>query len=252
MEYNAYTLIKCLHTLEEHPEHINCLTISSNGQILVSSCYEVIRVWDLSKGELICQSKHHKYTIGFRLIVNPDLETFITDYSGCIEISDLLTGEIFKRFQVRYSAALAITPDGKTLFVGGSLEDDKTISVWDCGECAQACRMTYELIADGETVELGDRKYLLSPQDLAGLEVLPDLVKSGVSCLKIEGRLKSPEYVANVTKVYRQALDSVSSHQLAVNSRREQKDKDKYNLEMAFSRKISRKRDGLRELIIKN
>ncbi len=75
------------------------------------------------------------------------------------------------------------------------------------GECAQACRMTYELIADEETVNLGDRKYLLSPQDLAGLEVLPDLVKSGVSCLKIEGRLKSPEYVANATKVYREALD---------------------------------------------
>jgi putative protease len=77
------------------------------------------------------------------------------------------------------------------------------------GECAQACRMPYELIADGEVVDLGDRKYLLSPQDLAGLEVLPDLVKSGVSCLKIEGRLKAPEYVANVTHVYRQALDRV-------------------------------------------
>ncbi len=77
------------------------------------------------------------------------------------------------------------------------------------GECAQACRMPYELIVDGEVMNLGDRKYLLSPQDLAGLEVLPDLVKSGVACLKIEGRLKSPEYVANVTRVYRQALDRV-------------------------------------------
>ncbi len=77
------------------------------------------------------------------------------------------------------------------------------------GECAQACRMPYELIADGELVDLGNRKYLLSPQDLAGLEVLPELVKAGVSCLKIEGRLKTPEYVANVTNVYREALDRV-------------------------------------------
>jgi U32 family peptidase len=77
------------------------------------------------------------------------------------------------------------------------------------GECAQACRMPYELIADGEVVNLGDKKYLLSPQDLAGLDVLPNLVKSGVSSLKIEGRLKSPEYVANVTRVYRQALERV-------------------------------------------
>src|ERR687886_95470 len=77
------------------------------------------------------------------------------------------------------------------------------------GECAQACRMPYELIADGKAVDLGDCKYLLSPQDLASVEVLPELVRAGVSSLKIEGRLKTPEYVANVTRVYRQALDRV-------------------------------------------
>src|SRR5438046_4059320 len=60
------------------------------------------------------------------------------------------------------------------------------------GECAQACRMPYELISDGQTVPLGDKRYLLSPQDLAGLPVLPDLIRSGVASLKIEGRLKSP------------------------------------------------------------
>src|SRR5690606_23535123 len=75
------------------------------------------------------------------------------------------------------------------------------------GECAQACRLPYDLYADGQKVDLGDRKYLLSPQDLAGLDVLADLVKAGVASLKIEGRLKSPEYVASITRVYRQALD---------------------------------------------
>ncbi len=75
------------------------------------------------------------------------------------------------------------------------------------GECAQACRLPYDLIADGQKVELGDRRYLLSPQDLAGIEVLPELIQSGVASLKIEGRLKSPEYVASITRVYRQALD---------------------------------------------
>ena len=77
------------------------------------------------------------------------------------------------------------------------------------GECAQACRLPYDLIADGKQVPLGDRRYLLSPQDLSGLEVLPDLVRAGVASLKIEGRLKSPEYVASITRVYRQALDQV-------------------------------------------
>ncbi|MGD0614327.1 MAG: DUF3656 domain-containing protein [Verrucomicrobiota bacterium] len=77
------------------------------------------------------------------------------------------------------------------------------------GECAQACRMPYELISDGAPVSLGDRKYLLSPQDLAGLSVLPSLIRAGVASLKIEGRLKSPEYVANITRIYRKALDDL-------------------------------------------
>jgi len=76
------------------------------------------------------------------------------------------------------------------------------------GECAQACRLPYDLIADGQQVPLGDKRYLLSPQDLSGLDVLPELVRVGVASLKIEGRLKSPEYVASITRVYRRALDA--------------------------------------------
>ncbi len=99
------------------------------------------------------------------------------------------------------------------------------------GECAQACRMPYELVVDGETIDLDGRSYLLSPQDLSGLAVLPELIQSGVSCLKIEGRLKTPEYVANVTRVYRQALDRVIAPDKPVSN-----PQDQYDLEMAFSR----------------
>jgi U32 family peptidase len=87
------------------------------------------------------------------------------------------------------------------------------------GECAQACRMPYDLVADGKLVPLGDRKYLLSPQDLAGLEVLPELVRMGVASLKIEGRLKSPEYVANITRIYRKALDQLGDTLALVGTR---------------------------------
>jgi putative protease len=109
------------------------------------------------------------------------------------------------------------------------------------GECAQACRMPYELIADGKQVELGNRKYLLSPQDLAGLEVLPELVRLGVASLKIEGRLKSPEYVANITRIYRDALDNLALQSLATDhtpTTRSSltKDRTRYAMEMAFSR----------------
>lgn len=105
------------------------------------------------------------------------------------------------------------------------------------GECAQACRMPYELISDGKQVDLGDRRYLLSPQDLAGLEVLPDLVRAGVSSLKIEGRLKSPEYVASITRVYRKALDRLRPDVPEIEALRPSPGgAERYELEMAFSR----------------
>jgi putative protease len=100
------------------------------------------------------------------------------------------------------------------------------------GECAQACRLPYDLVADGRTVDLGERRYLLSPQDLAGLDVLPDLVRAGVASLKIEGRLKSPEYVASITRVYRQALDRIFAPDQAAEPARD----PRYELQMAFSR----------------
>jgi len=109
------------------------------------------------------------------------------------------------------------------------------------GECAQACRMPYDLISDGQQVPLGDRRYLLSPQDLAGLEVLPELVRAGVASLKIEGRLKSPEYVAGITKIYRQALDDLrfaNDDLRAANpsARKPEIVNRKYEMEMSFSR----------------
>lgn len=99
------------------------------------------------------------------------------------------------------------------------------------GECAQACRLPYELIVDGVLRELGDRRYLLSPQDLAAVKEIPELMRLGVSGFKIEGRLKSPEYVAATCQVYRKAIDAVLDTQLPGVT-----DQDHYKLEMTFSR----------------
>lgn len=75
------------------------------------------------------------------------------------------------------------------------------------GQCAQACRLPYELICDGQDVDLGDVRYLLSPQDLAGYDAIVALMRAGIDSFKIEGRLKTPEYVANLTGHYRRAID---------------------------------------------
>ncbi|MUG73887.1 DUF3656 domain-containing U32 family peptidase [Paenibacillus validus] len=75
------------------------------------------------------------------------------------------------------------------------------------GECAQACRLPYDLMVDGQPKPMGDVAYLLSPKDLAAIELIPELIEAGVKSFKIEGRLKSPEYVANVVSKYRRAID---------------------------------------------
>lgn len=77
------------------------------------------------------------------------------------------------------------------------------------GACAQACRLPYELVVDGEVRDTGERAFLLSPQDLEASELVPALAELGVASLKIEGRLKGPAYVASTTALYRAALDAL-------------------------------------------
>ena len=76
------------------------------------------------------------------------------------------------------------------------------------GRCAQPCRLPYELI---EKEKIIDKGYLLSPRDLCALDFIPALIEAGVKCFKIEGRLKSPEYVATVTRIYRKYIDLYES-----------------------------------------
>src|SRR4051795_2352039 len=75
------------------------------------------------------------------------------------------------------------------------------------GQCAQACRLPYEMIVDGKLQPLADARYLLSPGDLFALRQIPEIVDIGISALKIEGRYKDSDYVALTTRAYRQAVD---------------------------------------------
>lgn len=99
------------------------------------------------------------------------------------------------------------------------------------GECAQACRLPYDLIVDGVQKEMGNIAYLLSPKDLAAIELVPELIEAGVTSFKIEGRLKSPEYVANVVSKYRAAIDRYFAGQDASVS-----EQDIRELQQSFSR----------------
>ena len=99
------------------------------------------------------------------------------------------------------------------------------------GQCAQACRLPYDLIVDGEQKEMGDVAYLLSPKDLAAIDLIPELIDAGVYSFKIEGRLKSPEYVANVVSKYRKAIDQYLAGKKYIPSKEETRE-----LQQSFSR----------------
>lgn len=79
------------------------------------------------------------------------------------------------------------------------------------GLCAQACRLPYKLVCNGRGIEDAEGDFLLSPKDLCALEVLDQLIDAGVASFKIEGRMKSPEYVFNTSRVYRRAIDRICS-----------------------------------------
>jgi U32 family peptidase len=102
------------------------------------------------------------------------------------------------------------------------------------GQCAQACRLPYDLVCDGRDVDLGPQKYLLSPQDLAAYALAPELIAAGVSSFKIEGRLKTAEYVANITRHYRTAIDSGLAGRPVAFTPREVEE-----MELSFSRGFS-------------
>lgn len=78
------------------------------------------------------------------------------------------------------------------------------------GSCAQSCRKDY-VLRDASTDAILDTGYLISARDLGAYASLPEIAEAGVGCLKVEGRKKKPEYVAVVTKNYRETLDRVAA-----------------------------------------
>lgn len=107
--------------------------------------------------------------------------------------------------EVFIHGALCISYSGGCLF--SSMVGDRS---GNRGLCAQPCRLPYELIDSKENkISSG---FLLSPRDLCALDYLPTLVRLGIDCFKIEGRMKTPTYVATVTRIYRKYIDFILEH----------------------------------------
>jgi putative protease len=105
------------------------------------------------------------------------------------------------------------------------------------GRCAQPCRLPYQLTGydRGKALKDSNKAYLLSPKDICMIEVLENIVKAGVKSLKIEGRMKSPEYVATVVRIYRKYLDRILDNP-GNNDNTKIEQKDLKELAQAFNR----------------
>lgn len=116
------------------------------------------------------------------------------------------------------------------------------------GKCAQTCRLPFKLLENNKKIDEG---YLLSTRDLCTLDFIPDLINAGIDCLKIEGRMKNPEYVAIVTKIYRKYIDLALSDSPYVVEESDRKD-----LLQVFNRGMSSpghlQKSGNRNLVFKD
>lgn len=124
-----------------------------------------------------------------------------------LDISEIkyIKGNTNCELEVFIHGALCISYSGGCLF--SSMVGDRS---GNRGLCAQPCRLPYELVnSKNEKISSG---FLLSPRDLCALDYLPALVRSGIDCFKIEGRLKTPTYVATVTRIYRKYIDFIIEH----------------------------------------
>lgn len=170
-------------------------------------------VQDLGLAKLIrTMAPHQRIHASTQMTVtNPDaislvddlkIDRFVLGRENSISEIKLIREKTDKELEVFVHGALCVAYSGQC-FTSESLGGRSA----NRGQCAQSCRLEYELFVDDVKKDLGQKKYLVSPKDLMGIEEVPTLKELGVNSFKVEGRLKTPEYVASAAKNYREVLD---------------------------------------------
>jgi U32 family peptidase len=137
-----------------------------------------------------------------KLVEDLGIDRFVLGRENSISEIKLIREKTDKELEVFVHGALCVAYSGQC-FTSESMGGRSA----NRGQCAQSCRLEYELFVDDVKKDLGQKKYLVSPKDLMGIEEIPTLKALGVNSFKVEGRLKTPEYVAAAAKNYREVLD---------------------------------------------
>lgn len=137
-----------------------------------------------------------------KLVEDLSIDRFVLGRENSMSEIKLIREQTDKELEVFVHGALCVAYSGQC-FTSESLGGRSA----NRGQCAQSCRLEYELYVDDKKKEMGDKKYLVSPKDLMGISEIKELKALGVNSFKVEGRLKTPEYVASAARNYREVMD---------------------------------------------
>ncbi len=141
--------------------------------------------------------------LAIALLDDLNIKRFVLGRENSIPEIKLIKNNTSKELEVFVHGALCVSYSGQC-FTSETLGGRSA----NRGQCAQSCRFSYDLIVDDQIYNTKNRNYLVSPKDLCGINEIPQLMEIGVDSFKVEGRLKSPEYVASVARSYREKIDN--------------------------------------------
>jgi U32 family peptidase len=146
------------------------------------------------------------------LLDDLDIQRFVLGREVSMDEMKIIRANTEKELEVFVHGALCVAYSGQCFTsegIGGRSANR--------GQCAQSCRLEYEMLVDEQSHQLKDLTYLVSPKDLCGIGEIDQLKNIGIDSFKIEGRLKSPEYVAQAAQSYRQAVDATKANKETLN-----------------------------------
>lgn len=203
----AFNIVIFEQELEKAIELLNKLLPLAPDAIIVQDLGLVKIIKEIAPWQVVHASTQMTVTneMAIELTKDLDIQRYVLGRENSLEEIKIIKENTDKELEVFVHGALCVAYSGQC-FTSESIGGRSA----NRGQCAQSCRFEYDLIVDDKKVDLVDQKYLVSPQDLCGIDDVAKLEAIGVDSLKVEGRLKSPLFVASVANTYRNAIDNGS------------------------------------------
>lgn len=204
--------------IEDFIKYIEFLYKNNVDAVIMQDVGMILKVRELfPKLEIHASTQMHNHnTEGIRLLENLGVKRIVFARELSLEQIKNIKCNVEK--EVFVYGALCVCYSGCCLF--SSMNTNRS---GNRGECVASCRLPYKLLKNNKEVKTNG-KYILSPKELNTINYVDSLIESGVDSFKIEGRMKSPEYVGLVTKIYRKAIDSYYEHKKFYLDAKTQKD----------------------------